>query len=349
MMFGSILVLFVLPWLDTSPVRSARVPADLQVARSGCCVVDCVVLGWVGAHRPEGIWVVLGRVATLYYFLHFLVILPMLGKFERPLPLPREHQPRRCSKRRRAAARGRRCQADGEGLMRTLRSRRCSLRPARRPAGAAQRSRGRRAAAAAALVASTARSAPSTAPPLQRGFQVYKEVCSACHSLKLLHYRNLDGHRLHRGPDQGDRRRRVTVADGPNDEGEIDRAARRAVRPFQVAVRRTSRPPRAANNGALPPDLSLIVKAREGGAGLRLRLLTGYGDPPAGHEDGRRDELQQVLPRPSDRHAAAAAATDQVTYADGTKATVEQMAHDVVDLPGLGGRARDGGAQAASA
>ena len=50
--------------------------------------VAVVTLGIVGAHQPEGIWVVLGRLATLYYFLHFLVILPMLGKLERPLPLP---------------------------------------------------------------------------------------------------------------------------------------------------------------------------------------------------------------------------------------------------------------------
>jgi ubiquinol-cytochrome c reductase cytochrome b subunit len=51
-------------------------------------VISVVVLGMVGAHRPEGIWVLLGRIATLYYFLHFLVLLPILGKLERPLPLP---------------------------------------------------------------------------------------------------------------------------------------------------------------------------------------------------------------------------------------------------------------------
>ncbi len=87
MMFGSIMVLFVLPWLDTSPVRSARFrPIYRQVF--WLLVIAVLALGAVGAHRPQGIWVVIGRVATLYYFLHFLVILPVLGKLERPLPLP---------------------------------------------------------------------------------------------------------------------------------------------------------------------------------------------------------------------------------------------------------------------
>jgi ubiquinol-cytochrome c reductase cytochrome b/c1 subunit len=87
MMFGSIMVLFVLPWLDTSPVRSARFrPIYRQVF--WLLVIAVLALGAVGAHRPQGIWVVIGRVATLYYFLHFLVILPILGKLERPLPLP---------------------------------------------------------------------------------------------------------------------------------------------------------------------------------------------------------------------------------------------------------------------
>jgi ubiquinol-cytochrome c reductase cytochrome b/c1 subunit len=87
LMFGAILVLFALPWLDTSPVRSARF-RPLYRPFLFLLVTALVVLGFVGAHRPEGIWVVLGRVATTYYFLHFLVLLPVLGKLERPLPLP---------------------------------------------------------------------------------------------------------------------------------------------------------------------------------------------------------------------------------------------------------------------
>ncbi len=87
LMFSSILVLFVLPWLDTSPVRSARF-RPLYRPFIFVLVASLIVLGMVGAHKPEGIWVVLGRVCTAYYFLHFLVILPVLGTLEKPLPLP---------------------------------------------------------------------------------------------------------------------------------------------------------------------------------------------------------------------------------------------------------------------
>ena len=87
MMFGSIAVLFVVPWLDTSPVRSAKFRPIYRVV-FWVQMLSCLALGVVGAHKPNGIWVVIGRVSTAYYFLHFLVILPILGKLERPLPLP---------------------------------------------------------------------------------------------------------------------------------------------------------------------------------------------------------------------------------------------------------------------
>jgi len=87
MMFGSLLVLFVLPWLDTSRVRSARFRPIYRVL-IWVWVLAFIGLGVCGAHKPEGVWVVLSRLCTLYYFAHFLVILPILGKLERPLPLP---------------------------------------------------------------------------------------------------------------------------------------------------------------------------------------------------------------------------------------------------------------------
>src|SRR5579883_1795247 len=86
-MFGSIGLLFVLPWLDTSPVRSARFRPVFKWF-FWLLVLAAVVLGICGAHRPEGIYVVLGRIATLYYYFHFLILLPLLGKFERTRPLP---------------------------------------------------------------------------------------------------------------------------------------------------------------------------------------------------------------------------------------------------------------------
>jgi ubiquinol-cytochrome c reductase cytochrome b/c1 subunit len=87
LMFGSILILFVLPWLDTSPVRSMRF-RPLARPFFWMFAISCVVLGYCGAMPAEGIWVTISRVGTAYYFMYFLVILPLLGKLERPLKLP---------------------------------------------------------------------------------------------------------------------------------------------------------------------------------------------------------------------------------------------------------------------
>jgi quinol-cytochrome oxidoreductase complex cytochrome b subunit len=86
-MFGSIGVLFLLPWLDTSRIRSAYF-RPVYKWLFWLLVIDAFVLGWVGAHRPEGSFILIGRVATAYYFIHFLVLMPLIGKLERPLPLP---------------------------------------------------------------------------------------------------------------------------------------------------------------------------------------------------------------------------------------------------------------------
>jgi len=87
MAFGSIFLLFILPWLDTSPVRSARFrPVYKWVF--WLLVIDVIALGWVGANPPEGLVVTVGQIATLYYFVHFLILFPVIGKLERPKPLP---------------------------------------------------------------------------------------------------------------------------------------------------------------------------------------------------------------------------------------------------------------------
>ncbi len=86
-MFGSILVLFVLPWLDTSRVRSARFRPTYRVF-FWIFVVDCIVLGYIGSQPPEGWKLIVGQLSTLWYFAHFVIVLPLLGWFERPLPLP---------------------------------------------------------------------------------------------------------------------------------------------------------------------------------------------------------------------------------------------------------------------
>jgi quinol-cytochrome oxidoreductase complex cytochrome b subunit len=87
LMFSSILLLFVLPWLDTSRVRSATFrPIYKKVY--WLLVIDVLVLGYVGAHPPAGTIVVVGQLATFYYFFHFLILIPLIGKIERPRPLP---------------------------------------------------------------------------------------------------------------------------------------------------------------------------------------------------------------------------------------------------------------------
>jgi ubiquinol-cytochrome c reductase cytochrome c1 subunit len=161
----------------------------------------------------------------------------------------------------------------------------------------------------------------------QRGFQVYKEVCSACHSMNLLHYRDLED--IGFSADQVKAiAAGVQVQDGPNDTGDM---FERPGRPYDVF-----KPPfandqaaRAGNNGALPPDLSLIIKAREDGPDYVYGILTGFSDPPAGMKmnDGMNYNKyfaghQIAMPPPL--------TDDRVTYADGTKATIAQEAHDVV-------------------
>lgn len=86
-MFGAIAVLFVLPWLDKSPVRSGRFRPLFKVF-FWLLLADCVFLGYLGAKPAEGIYVVLSQLATGWYFLHFLIILPMLSLVERTRPMP---------------------------------------------------------------------------------------------------------------------------------------------------------------------------------------------------------------------------------------------------------------------
>ncbi len=161
----------------------------------------------------------------------------------------------------------------------------------------------------------------------QRGFQVYNTICSACHSLTLVAYRNLD--------EIGFKEEAIKaiaaakeVPDGPNDAGEMfnrpGRPSDRFARPFP-----NDNAARAANNGALPPDLSLITKARKGGPDYVYALLNGYKEPPAGMKMMEGMQYNEYFPG----HQIAMVpplAEGGVEYADGTKATVPQMAHDVV-------------------
>jgi ubiquinol-cytochrome c reductase cytochrome c1 subunit len=161
---------------------------------------------------------------------------------------------------------------------------------------------------------------------LQRGFQVYKEVCAACHAMRQLSYRNL----LEIGLTEEQVRNiaaQFEVVDGPNDLGEMfERPARlsdRFRRPFP-----NEQAARAANNGAYPLDLSVIVKARKDGADYVHALLTGYTEPPPGFE--LMDGMNYNAYFPGHQIAMPNVLNPgQVEFADGTEATVDQMARDV--------------------
>lgn len=161
----------------------------------------------------------------------------------------------------------------------------------------------------------------------QRGFQVYQEICSGCHSLNLVHYRNLAS--LGFSEDEikaiaAD----VEVTDGPDEDGEMFERPGRPSDSFKAPFP-NEQAARAANGGAFPPDLSLITKARVGGPDYVYGILTGYGEPPADvtlpegmYYNAYFPGHQIAMPPPL--------SDDMVSYADGTPATIDQMAHDVV-------------------
>jgi ubiquinol-cytochrome c reductase cytochrome c1 subunit len=160
----------------------------------------------------------------------------------------------------------------------------------------------------------------------QRGFQVYREVCATCHGLRQVAYRNITALGF-----SAEEARAVAVAvefPAVNDAGEP------TTRPGTPADRFRSpyanpQAARTANNGALPPDLSLMIKARENGANYVYALMTGYSDPPAGVT--LQDGMNYNAAFPGHQIAMPPPLSDgRVEYGDGTRATVAQMSHDVV-------------------
>jgi len=164
---------------------------------------------------------------------------------------------------------------------------------------------------------------------LQRGYQVYKEVCSSCHSMKYLSYRNLG---QKGGPEFTLEEVKAIassydVEDGPNSEGEMyerpGRPSDHFVNPYpndNAAI--------AANGGAYPPDMSVLAKARTGGANYIYSILMGYEEKPAGfvvdegvyynkYMDGNKIKMMSPL------------SDNLIEYTDGTNATQAQMAKDV--------------------
>jgi cytochrome c1 len=164
---------------------------------------------------------------------------------------------------------------------------------------------------------------------LQRGFQVYKEICASCHSMRLLSYRNLGEPG---GPEFSPKAveilaSQVQVTDGPNDKGEMFQRPARPSDHFRSPFA-NDQLARNANNGALPPDLSVIAKAREGGPDYIYALLTGYHPAPADftlaqgmHYNTAFPGHQIAMPQP--------VSDGLVSYTDGTKPTLDNYARDV--------------------
>jgi ubiquinol-cytochrome c reductase cytochrome c1 subunit len=162
---------------------------------------------------------------------------------------------------------------------------------------------------------------------LQRGFQIYKEVCSACHAMRQVYFRNLAA----LGYNENEIKAlaaSVEVQDGPNDEGQMFNRPGRPYDRFKSPFPNDNAA-RAANNGALPPDLSVMTKARVHGADYLYALLTGYKPAPSSMK--LPDGMSYNTAFAGAQIAMGAPLSEgSVTYADGTKATVPQMAHDVV-------------------
>lgn len=161
---------------------------------------------------------------------------------------------------------------------------------------------------------------------VRRGYEVYKQVCSACHSMKYVRYRELINV-SHTEDEARAEAEEIMVLDGPNEEGDMFKRPGKLFDSFPNPYDNKEQA-RAANNGAYPPDLSLIVRARHGGEDYIFSLLTGYCDPPAGVEI--REGLYYNPYFPGGAIGMAQALYNEIIeYSDGTPATMSQLAKDV--------------------
>ncbi|WP_075522507.1 cytochrome c1 [Candidatus Pelagibacter communis] len=164
---------------------------------------------------------------------------------------------------------------------------------------------------------------------LQRGYQVYTEVCSSCHSMKYLSYRNLAEKG---GPEFSEEEAKAIAAsfevkDGPNADGDMffrpGKLSDKFIMPYENVEAA-----KAANGGAYPPDMSVLIKARSGGADYIYSLLLGYEDPPIGVnlDDGVYYNKYMY----GNQIKMSSPLTDGIVeYSDGTEASIQQMSKDV--------------------
>jgi ubiquinol-cytochrome c reductase cytochrome b/c1 subunit len=334
-MFSSILILAFLPWLDTAKTKSCKY-RPLAKQFFWIFVVVSVLLGYLGAQPPEGIYVIAGRILTFCYFAYFLIVLPLLSRVEKPRPLPN---------------------SIAEDVLAKTGSRTAPMVStviALMVAGAL-------------FAASTqdARAENQETPPsqtwsfagpfgkfdrgaLQRGLKVYKEVCANCHALSYIAFRNLADPG---GPGYSEAQATALaseykIKDGPNDQGDMFERPGRAADYFPSPFP-NEQAARAANGGAAPPDLSLIAKARsyergfpkfifdfftqfqEQGPNYVDAILQGFEDkPPPGVTIPQGSYYNKYFPGHAIKMPKPLS-DGQVTFDDGSPETVAQYGHDV--------------------
>lgn len=336
-MFSAIIVLAFLPWLDSAKVRSSKY-RPLAKQFFWIFVATCVLLGYLGAQPPEGIYVIAGRVLTFCYFAYFLIVLPILSRIEKTRPLPNS------------------IAEDVLAKTGSLKQPMVSAVLAFAVAGSLL---------AGSVSQSRAQETHEVIPPtmswsfagpfgkfdqaqLQRGLKVYKEVCSNCHSLNYIAFRNLADPN---GPGYSTAQASAfasdyKIKDGPNDAGDMfERPGRTA--DYFPAPFPNEQAARASNGGAAPPDLSLMAKARsyerpfprfifdfftqfqERGPNYIHALLTGFeANPPAGFSLPSGSYYNKYFPGHSIKMPPPLS-DGQVTFDDGAPATVDQYSKDV--------------------
>jgi ubiquinol-cytochrome c reductase cytochrome b/c1 subunit len=333
-MFSAIIVLAFLPWLDSARTRSSKY-RPLAKQFFWIFVAVCIGLGYLGAKPPEGIYVVAGRVLTFAYFAYFLIVLPLLSRIEKARPLPN---------------------SIAEDVLRKTGKTPVSAMIALAVGGVLMLGGMNNAKAEDSHGATPPSLKWSFAGPfgkfdqgqLQRGLKIYKEVCSSCHSLNYVAFRNLADPG---GPGYSTAQAAAfasdyKIKDGPNDAGDMfERPGRPA--DYFPAPFPNENAARAANGGAFPPDLSLIAKARgyergfpqfvfdaftqfqEKGPNYIDALLQGYEDKaPAGFALPEGSYYNKIFPGHSIKMPKPLS-DGQVTFDDGAPATVQQYAKDI--------------------
>jgi ubiquinol-cytochrome c reductase cytochrome b/c1 subunit len=343
-MFGSIAMLILLPFLDRHPVRSAIFRPWFKKAVITLAIVF-VILGVCGAKPAEGLWVPLAQVMSLYYFGFFLVLIPLFNNKEPVWKLPNSISEAVLQSRHHVIT----LLAVAGLLVAFIPSNAMAQEDAADVATVEEV-----APAAENVVievaeeshASTDSGDHHAAPELpkvdwsfdgpfgsydraalQRGFQVYKQVCAACHSMDRVAYRNLAALGYSEGQIKAIAAE-YSFVDGPDDEGEMFDRPGRPSDHFKAPYANQNQA-KASNNGALPPDLSLIVKARAGGANYVYGILTGYEDAPMGEDLASGQYWNKYMA--GHKIAMAPPLADGVIAYDNadTPQTTEQYAKDV--------------------